>query len=57
MIFGMCRYIFVGFHMDLVLKCAKNIVFFFLRDNWNEVALNKKLVVLFGFPLRENDIL
>lgn len=30
MIFGMCRYIFVGFHMELVLKCAKNI-FFFLK--------------------------
>lgn len=27
MIFGMCRYIFVGFHMELVLKCAKTFFF------------------------------
>lgn len=47
MIFGMCRYIFVGFHMELVLKCAKKK--FFLSDNWTEVSLNAIFCFCFTF--------
>lgn len=56
MIFGMCRYIFVGFHMELVLKCAKNI-FFISKNaiNWKEVTLNTNflLLLLFFFSFKE----
>lgn len=42
----MCRYIFVGFHMELVLKCAKT---FFLSDNWKEVSINAIFCLCFAF--------
>lgn len=45
MIFGMCRYIFVGFHMELVLKCAK--MFFFLKCNGKKSSL----IQMFSFFL------
>lgn len=45
----MCRYIFVGFHMELVLKCAK--MFFFLKCNGKKSSL----IQMFSFfsPLRK----
>lgn len=46
MIFGMCRYIFVGFHMELVLKCAKT--FFFSK---NAVTGKKSLLMQIFFFL------